>query len=144
MAVLADFVKTDQQDWIVSFTNSLSSYNNNIQIIVLCKNRKLVIPETKARPIRVDRKDFLWTGAISDEKLQELPSEVDLLINVSIQTDPYILYIMKCINSGLNIAVNGNDFLQSGLYELNFETANRNNPELLAKEIASYLNSLKG
>lgn len=144
VVVVAEVAKKDQLDLFLSFISNLLNYNTNIQAIVLCKSRKLVMPEAKARLFRVDRKDFLWTGALSDKKLQEFPSEADLLINVAPQIDPYILYVIKCINSGLNIAVNGNDFLQSGFYELNFETANGNNPDLLAKEIASYLKSLKG
>lgn len=144
IVVLAELVRADQQEWIASFTKSMLDFNPNIQLVVLCKSRKLTLPETNAKLVRIDRKDFLWTGTLSADKQSELPAKANLLINISRQDDPYALHIMSGIGSDLNISINGHNLLHSGHYELNFDTVNKDNPGLLVSEIASYLNTLKG
>jgi hypothetical protein len=144
IVLVASVSRQEQLDWIETFTTFIMKHNARVHLIVFVNSRKLHIPEFKTNTIRVDRKDFLWTGRLSSLKQQEFQGKASLLINLSRDDDPYTNYIMSQIDSEFNIGVNLQDFNKSDKYDLAFNTTNWNNPEILAKEIASYLKNLKG
>jgi hypothetical protein len=144
IVVVASVSSQAQLDWLTIFTNSLLKDNAGIQPIVFFSKHKLSIPEALTGIIRIDRVDFLWTGKLKTMKQQELPTSASLLINLTREDDPYANYIVEPIESELKIGVNMQNLSQTGRYDLVFSTANWNSPEMLAKEISSYLRKLKG